>query len=362
MRTLIALFICAAVAGVVAGPASASPGDEAEALIRKGVEQRRRGNHIEALELFERASTIAPSARALAQRGLAESSLRRWVEAERHLGEALDRHDSPWIEARENRSVLEQVLANVRTHVGGVRLQGTAGAEVKVNEQSIGRLPVSKAVRVPEGTARVTAVAPGRKAVEREVAVRGGDEVVVRLDLEAQTVAAPVPTPAPSAPAVSAVEPIASDDNTSPPPTPLEPVPGSSTQPPTLTATPPSNDGSSLRRQLGWGTAVVAFAALAGGIVETILWQAKRSDFNDPAMRCDEDAVPTRGAAGCSTLYDSAERARLYAMIGYGAAAILGGTSALLFLSAPAAADTRTARLSCAPNLASPGVSCRLAF
>ena len=125
MRTIIALLICAVVAGVVVGPASASPGDEAEALIRKGVEQRRRGNHIEALELFERASAITPSARALAQRGLAESSLRRRVEAERHLGEALDRHDSPWIEARENRSVLEQVLANVRTHVGGVRLQGT---------------------------------------------------------------------------------------------------------------------------------------------------------------------------------------------------------------------------------------------
>jgi hypothetical protein len=48
-------------------------------------------------------------------------------------------------------------------------------------------------------------------------------------------------------------------------------------------------------------------------------------------------------------------------MIGYGAAAIFGGTSALLFLSAPAA-DTRTARVSCSPDLVSPGVSCGLAF
>ncbi len=359
MRTIIALLICAAVASVVVDPASASPGDEAEALIRKGVEQRRRGNHIEALELFERASAITPSARALAQRGLAESSLRRWVEAERHLGEALDRHDSPWIEARENRSVLEQVLANVRTHVGGVRLQGTEGAEVKVNEQSVGRLPVSKAVRVPEGIARVTAVAPGRKSVEREITVRGGDEVVVRLDLEAQTVAAPTPVPTPPAPTV---EPIASEARASAVPTPLEPAPGSSTQPPTLTAEPSSNDGSSLRRQFGWGTAVVAFAALAGGIVETILWQVRTSDFNDRRRAVLKTPTGCAEPAGCSTIYESAERARLYAMIGYGAAAILGGTSALLFLSAPAAADTRTARLSCAPNLASPGVSCRLAF
>jgi tetratricopeptide (TPR) repeat protein len=358
MRTLIALFLCAAVAGFGVAPASASPDDEAEALIRKGVEQRRRGNHIEALELFERASAITPSARALAQRGLAESSLRRWVEAERHLGEALARHDSPWIDAKENRSVLEQAFANVRTHVGSLRLQGTEGADVKVNDQSVGRLPVSKAVRVPEGTARVTAVAPGRRSVERDVAVRGGDDIVVRLDLEAQTVAAPTPVPTPA----PVVEPIASEVHASPAPPPLEPPSGSSPQPPTLAAQPSSNDGGSLRRQLGWATAVAAFAALAGGIVETILWQAKRNDFNDPAMGCDEDAIPTRGGAGCSALYDSAERARLFAMIGYGAAAILGGTSALLFLSVPSAADTRTARMSCAPNLASPGVSCRLAF
>ena len=105
---------------------------------------------------------------------------------------------------------------------------------------------------------------------------------------------------------------------------------------------------------------VVAVAAFAGGIVETILWQLRTRDFN-ATTGCFEDA-DMRGPAGCSTIYDSAERAFLYAMIGYGAAAILGGTSALLFLSAPTPTDTRSARLSCAPNLASPGVSCRLAF
>ena len=354
MRTVIALLVCQAVAGVFAGTASASPSDEAEAFIRKGVEQRRRGNHAEALALFERASAVSPSARALAQRGLAESSLRRWVEAERHLGEALDRHDSPWIEAKENRGVLEQALASVRTHVGGVRLQGTEGAEVKVNEQSVGRLPVSRVVRVQEGLARVTAVAPGRKSVEREVVVRGGDEVVVRLDIEAETVAAPPPP--------AQVEPIASEARAAPAPTTLaavEPAPGSSAQPPMLTAEPSSNDGSSFRRRLGWGTAVVGVAALAGGIVETIVWQVKRGEFNDPTMGCFEDDPPTRGADGCSTLHNSAERARLFAMIGYGAAAILGGTSALLLLSAPAA---DTPRVSCAPDLVSPGVRCRLAF
>ena len=359
MRTVFGLFICSAVAGVVVvGTASASPSDEAEALIRKGVEQRRRGNHTDALELFERASAITPSARALAQRGLAESSLRRWVDAERHMSEALDRHDSPWIEAKENRSVLEKALTTVRMHMGGLRLQGTDGAEVKVNDQPVGRLPMNKAVRVAEGTARVTASAPGRKSVEREIAVRGGDEVVVRLDLQAEIVAAPAPI-VPPAPA-PAVEPLASEDGrASAAPSPPEPVAGSSTQPPTLTTQPSSNDGSSVRRQLGWGTAVVAFAALAGAIVETTIWQVKRSDFNSMTA-CDAN-LETRGGPGCSTLLDSAERARLFALIGYGAAAVFGATSAWLFLSAPAA-DGRTAHVSCSPDLVSPGVSCRLAF
>jgi len=358
MRTVFALFICSAVAVVVVGTASASPGDEAEALIRKGVEQRRRGNHTDALELFERASAITPSARALAQRGLAESSLRRWVDAERHLSEALDRHDSPWIEAKENRSVLEKALTMVRMHVGGLRLQGTEGAEVKVNDQAVGRLPMNKAVRVAEGTVRVTAVAPGRRSVEREIAVRGGDEVVARLDLAPETVAAPAPIPPPSPAPV--VEPIVSGDApAAAAPSAVEPASGSSTQPPTLTAQPSSNDSGSVRRQLGWATAVVGFAALAGAIVETTIWQVKRSDFNSMEA-CDANLL-TRGGSGCSTLLDSAERARLFALIGYGAAAVFGGTSALLFLSAPAA-DTRTARLACAPDLVSPGVSCRLAF
>lgn len=342
MRIIIALFICSAVAGVVAGTAVASPGDEAETLIRKGVEQRRRGDHAGALELFERASAISPSARALAQRGLAESSLRRWVDAERHLRDALDRHDSPWIEAKENRSILETALANVRTHLGGVRLQGTEGAEVMVNGQAAGRLPLGAPVSVLEGSARITATAPGRKPTQREIIVRGGEEAVVRLDLEAETAAPPPP-----------IKPVVSDVNVPPPLPPPDP-------PPPLIIKPATNDQSNVRRQLGWGTAAVAIAALAGGVVETFAWQAKRSDFNDPVMGCLEDA-PMRGAAGCSALHDSAERARLFAVIGYGAAAVLGATSAWLLLSPPAA-DTRSARLSCAADLASAGVGCRLAF
>jgi hypothetical protein len=348
MRTIIALFICSAVAGAGARTAAASPSDEAESLIRKGVEQRRRGDHAGALELFERASAVSPSARALAQRGLAESSLRRWVDAERHLRDALERHDSPWIEAKENRSILETALANVRTHLGGVRLQGTEGAEVMVNGQAAGRLPLSAPVRVPEGSARITAAAPGRRSAEREIVVRGGEEAVVRLELESEA-AAPPPPAEPVAPAVHA-----------PPPPPPEPQPASSLPPPTLVAAPAPNNQSSVRRPLGWGTGAVAVAALAGGVVETFVWQAKRSDFNDPTRGCLEDA-PMRGAAGCSALHDSSERARLFAVIGYGAAAALGATSAWLLLSSPAA-DTRIGGLSCAADLASPGVGCRLTF
>jgi hypothetical protein len=360
MKTTIAITICAAAFAATAGAAIAAPSDDAEVLIRKGVEQRRQGNHTQALELFERASAISPSARALAQRGLAETSLRRWVDAERHLAEALNRHDSAWIQAKENRDVLEKALAGVRAHVGDVRLLGTDGAEIKVNDQAVGRLPLPGPLRLPEGSARITAAAPGKKAGEREVAVRGGGEVVVRLDLEPEAVAPPPPSPAPL-PAPT-VEPVAVEAAPVAPPLAAAPSDGSSASapPPTLVAQPRSSDTGRVRRGLAWGTAIVAVAALAGGVAETLIWQANRSDYNDPDNGCGVN-LGMHGDPGCETYHESAERARLFAVIGYGAAAVLGATSTLLFVSTPPA-DARTARLSCAPDVASPGLRCRLTF
>jgi hypothetical protein len=89
----------------------------AEALIEQGVKARISDRPGDALDLFRKAHALSPTARTLAQMGLAECSLRRWLEAETHLTAALAEHDTPWIEIRRIRATLEFVLAlRARSH------------------------------------------------------------------------------------------------------------------------------------------------------------------------------------------------------------------------------------------------------
>jgi hypothetical protein len=253
--------------------AVAAPPDPVEATIEEGVKLRTEGRHAEALELFKKAHAEHPSARTLAQMGLAEGSLRRWVDAEGHLAEALATHDTPWIENRRTREALEQALSAVRSHIGSVAVVGPAGAEVSIDQKVVGRLPLAAPLRLPEGTVHVRGSALGHKPVTVETVVAGGGEITVMLDLGLA-------------------------------------------QPPAFPAAPIIDDGplpvsSSARWKTWTGTSLLAAsaAALATGIV----WLAV-----DGNGTCDAPA-----GARCQRLYDT--KAQGWVAIGVGAAAGIGG-------------------------------------
>jgi hypothetical protein len=67
--------------------AIAAPDDEA--LIKQGLERRKRGDDEGALRLFEEAARLSRTGRAMAQIALAEQALGRWADAEVHMVEAL---------------------------------------------------------------------------------------------------------------------------------------------------------------------------------------------------------------------------------------------------------------------------------
>jgi len=200
-------------AGIVVGmfmlvgwltPVAAAP-DSAAELLARGVELRLHGQHADALELFEKAYSIEPSGKALAQIGFAEIALRRWVDAEDHLAQALARHDSPWIEDPTNRKMLEKFLGDARAQVARVHLRGTPGAEVSIDGRRVGALPLAQPARVAAGRIRIVATAPGHEQLEKEVvAVADGSEVNVDLDL----VPLP-PAPLPTAPGTTIRKPVA---------------------------------------------------------------------------------------------------------------------------------------------------------
>jgi hypothetical protein len=133
----------------------------------------------------------------LAQIGLAESSLRRWVEAYAHLSEALSQTDDEWIS--HNSGFLNEQLEKVRAHVGLLSIDATPGADVSVNGGAIGKAPLRNApVTLPEGHATITAALAGYSPRTAELEIRGGTAPTVALDL--------VPIAKPSVPVVPAVQ------------------------------------------------------------------------------------------------------------------------------------------------------------
>ncbi len=195
---------------VVTLAASIAQGQDADALIDRGVELRTAGQDEAALRVFRQAWEAQRSPRALAQVALAEQALGRWVDAEAHLAAAIAEREHRWI--RRNRRALEDSLAEIRAHVGRMEIQGApVGAEVLIGATVVGRLPAT--LRVATGPVTFTVRAEAHASVTRTVEVGRAPlrETVTLASLDAPpatpTVAAPSTTVVEAAPVALAVRP-----------------------------------------------------------------------------------------------------------------------------------------------------------
>ena len=143
---------------------------ESEALIDQGVTLREQGRDAEARDVFERAYQRSHSARALAQLGLAEQALGEWVKAYTHVTAALAAGGA-WID--ERREPLGQSLERITGHIGHLEVVGgVPGAEVRVNGEPAGTLPLPEAVPVLAGTVVLEVTAAGYVSTRRTIEVR----------------------------------------------------------------------------------------------------------------------------------------------------------------------------------------------
>ena len=168
--------------GANAGPPAASRDADVEALISQGTELRKRGDDQGALEAFERAWAVSPSARALAQVALAEQALGRWLDAHQHLQAALQDTADPWIAA--HRTTLSAALNEIASQLGAVEVTcNVVGAEVRIDGRSIGRTPLAGPVPVVAGQSVIQVSADGYFEVARRVQTDAGglSRVDVRL-------------------------------------------------------------------------------------------------------------------------------------------------------------------------------------
>lgn len=200
---------------------------EVDALIRKGVELRRQGKEQEALDSFQRAAQIRRTPRVVAQIALAEQAMGVWVAAERDLKEALaGAAQDPWV--AKNRRQLSDALQVIQNHLGSLEVLGQpAGADVLVDGEIVGKLPISSPIRLPLGEVTVTVRKTGYEKVTRVVAIPRGElvlenvslgvaPVMARSPVELNLAADPPRDGAAAAPAMLRLKPMAPPPGTQP--------------------------------------------------------------------------------------------------------------------------------------------------
>lgn len=357
---LILLGVCQASSGHAADPS------QVEDLIRRGVELRRVGNDTGALPLFKKAYDLAPTPRTVSQLGLVEMALGYQLEAERHIMEGLASSSDYWV--RKNHPTLEASLRDVRQAIGELSISGSpSGAEVSVNGNDVGKLPLSTPVRVGRGPASVTVRATGFVSQTTTVSIVGGRSESVRIQLlrRAESNAAPLAS-ASTADAASKV------DLSAPPPAKEAPP---KTEPPAAEESPAaSDDDGSALRPVAWVMATAAAGAFGFGVWQTFSWQDKQKQFNSlliPSVAHPDQKVvacgtnsPHRGNDPlCEPLYNDFTAARTRAVVGY----VIGGGLAIgaitfFVLSSKTREPAGPTALACSPQGFGMGLTCAMTF
>ena len=335
-----AVALASPLAAVLVPVASAAtPAQEAEDLIRRGISLRRVGDEAGALPLLQRAYELHRSPRTAVQLGLVEYALGRWADADEHLTEAYKYVETDSY-IQKNRKEIEDWLRTVKKQVARVEITGEpVGAEVLVNGRLVGTVPLARAVAVSAGGVDIELRAPGHKSAFRTLTLTGGQyqPIVMRLQREGGGERNDY-----------AASPPAADEG--------EPAPVAA---------------SSQWRK--WTVvSLVGGAAIGAGLgAYGVLRHDSKVEAFDNA-NCREFMGMGRTAAGamsplCTSRYNDIQTARKLAIIGFSAAGALAATALILHLTAPdpASAGNEYAHRRppvCVPDLPGRGVTCALSF
>jgi hypothetical protein len=350
--------VVGALVAVVAGQpraVRAGSANDADALIRHGIELRKVHDDEGAAREFQKAYDQVHTPRAAGQLGLAEQALGRWEDAERHVGEALHATGDAWVV--KNRAILDEALGAIQGHLARIEVIGDPeGADVSVNGRVVGKLPLQSAVRVSAGEVEVELHASGYVPMQRTLTIVGGQyqRLVFHLAKEA---------PAPSAGEGPSVTKIAGEPRPPSESTPVAPLVG-----------PPAgaDEPSTARTVVKWSAAGLAGVGLVVGIVAAVEHGKNVSAFDShtkPACADNNGTAvdKTTGApsADCQGILDSYQRDTTWAIVGFSAAGVFAVTWLVLQLtegSHPAAPEHAFAAPVCAPSFSGLGLSCELRF
>ena len=289
-----------------------------------------------ALAEFRCAYSLDPSPEALAQVALAEMALGRWVDAGADLERAMSHDDDRWV--RAHHAPLTAAAESISDNIGELTIEGIpAGADVVLDGRVVGQLPLRGAVRLPTGWVEIELRASGFGTVRRERRIEARASAHETIELvplgdgvgtEKQTAkSAPGPGQVTTSASVAVPGQVGGLRPAIAPPMPAvvsRPLPDVS-----IMATAGNSGG---------GVAWPAWVTLGGGLVSLgtaigfHVWREKlANDFNG---HCNI-ALQADGGGDCSSLHHSINLAETVYIIGYVTAAVLGGSSTYLFVTAP---------------------------
>ena len=155
--------------------------DTGRSHFKRGVDYYRDGDLPAAMIEFKRAYAAAPNYRLLYNLGQVSHEMRDYTEAQRYLQQYLreggDEIDGP------RRQEVELMLAKIAGRIASVIVNcNLSGAELFVDDVSVGKSPMGEPVRVSAGTRRISAAINGRPRVTQVVEAVGGDTLVVKLE------------------------------------------------------------------------------------------------------------------------------------------------------------------------------------
>ena len=155
--------------------------DAGRSHFKSGVDSYRDGDLTTALIEFKRAYAAAPNYRLLYNLGQVSHELRDYTEAQRYFQQYL-KEGAGEIEPARKQEV-ELVLAKIANRIASVVVScNLSGAEIFVDDVSVGKSPMGEPVRVSAGTRRISAAISGRQRVTQVVEAGGGDTLVVKLE------------------------------------------------------------------------------------------------------------------------------------------------------------------------------------
>jgi hypothetical protein len=147
---------------------------------QRGVMMYNEADYRAALVEFKRAYEIAPNPAVLYNIGQTHYQLQNYAAALTALGRYLTEAGS----SAQHRREVEQTIDTLQTRVGKIAISASQpGVDITVDDEAIGKAPVSDPVLVSIGRRKVVAIRDGRVVDSKLVDVAAGDTVSVMLSV-----------------------------------------------------------------------------------------------------------------------------------------------------------------------------------